>query len=160
MTEGDSKTKEISKQVYRQLALTGHTTQKLRKFIYHEVVYLNKRNYFSSAPQCSLFTNVVLRLVILWCWGKTLFGIILRTRGGIMLLKEDQSGSTVLRFRILFSSPSSFFNLLQPVQTAPNHKPRPPTFDRWWILLVSNVCPKKLKPFVGRKVTSYLKSER
>ena len=115
MTEGDSKTKEISKQVYRQLALTGHTTQKLRKFIYHEVVYLNKRNYFSSAPQCSLFTNVVLRLVILWCWGKTLFGIILRTRGGIMLLKEDQSGSTVLRFRILFSSPSSFFNLLQPL---------------------------------------------
>lgn len=159
MTEGDSKTKEISKQVYRQLALTAHTTQKLRKFIYHEVVYLNKRNYFSSAPQCSLFTNVVLRLVILWCWGKTLFGIILRTQGGIMLKKINQ-GLQFCASGFYFRRPLPSLICFSLVQTAPNHKPRPPTFDRWWILLVSNVCPKKLKPFVGRKVTSYLKSER
>ena len=63
---------------------------------------MNKRNYFSSAPQCSLFTNVVLRLVILWCWGKTLFGIILRTQGGIMLKKINQGLQFCMAFIMAF----------------------------------------------------------
>lgn len=91
----------------------SYNPEKLPKFIYHQVVYMPSQLLFFSTSVFSFYKRrialgypVVLRQTAVWYH----FENARRYH-----VKEDQSWSTVLRFRNLFSSPSSFFNSLQPL---------------------------------------------